>query len=316
MIEVLSWMAALMAFGVAWRWLRPGDLEPETVRRSITGLVYYLLLPAMVIDTLWRAPLDLDTLRIAGTAGGSIAICLVLALFTYRGPLARLPGIAGATAPTIGALVLVSAFPNAVYLGLPILEQLIGETEGRALAIQYDVFGAVPLLFTAGVLIAQAHGTRHPPGSEAPAWTGLFRVPSLWAALLAVTLNVTGVPMPQWPQDLFGLMGLAVVPLMLFSLGLGLRVTEPIHRRIPLLIPVVVIQLAIMPVVTWMLGSTLGLSGDRLVGITLEGAMPSMVVGLILCDRFGLNTNLFASAVTVCTVVSLATLPLWHAILF
>lgn len=308
MLEVLSYMAALMACGAAWRSLKPGGVDPETLRHALTGLVYYLLLPAVVIDTLWRAPLDLDTLRIAVSAAASIALSMGLALLAYRALRIGRPD-----APTAGALILAASFPNAVYLGLPVLERLLGSEEGRALAIQYDVFGAVPLLFTLGVLVAQRHGTRRPGPGNPPAWQGLLRVPSLWAALVAMTLNLLEVPMPGWPREWLGMLAAAVVPLMLFSLGLGLRLQEPLHRRLPLLVPVLVIQLALMPALTWALATGLGLSGDRLLGLTLEGAMPSMVVGVILCDRFGLNTTLYASAVTVCTLASLVTLPLWYA---
>jgi len=43
----------------------------------------------------------------------------------------------------------------------------------------------------------------------------------------------------------------------------------------------------------------------------LEAAMPSMVLGLVLCDRFRLDTTLYALAVTVTTLLSLLSLPLW-----
>jgi len=41
--------------------------------------------------------------------------------------------------------------------------------------------------------------------------------------------------------------------------------------------------------------------------------MPSMVLGIVICDRFNLDTSLYAAAVTVTTAMSLLTLPLWHA---
>jgi len=39
--------------------------------------------------------------------------------------------------------------------------------------------------------------------------------------------------------------------------------------------------------------------------------MPTMVLGLVICDRFKLDTSLYAEAVTVTTALSLITLPLW-----
>ncbi len=59
------------------------------------------------------------------------------------------------------------------------------------------------------------------------------------------------------------------------------------------------------------LGRAVGLSGDTLAGAVLEAAMPSMVLGMVLCDRFGL----YAITVTLGTALSLLTLPLWFGLL-
>jgi predicted permease len=40
--------------------------------------------------------------------------------------------------------------------------------------------------------------------------------------------------------------------------------------------------------------------------------MPSMVLGIVFCDRYGLDTALYAAAVTVTTALSLITLPFWY----
>ena len=39
--------------------------------------------------------------------------------------------------------------------------------------------------------------------------------------------------------------------------------------------------------------------------------MPSMVIGLVLCDRYGLNTSLYAIAITLTTALTMFTIPLW-----
>jgi len=49
--------------------------------------------------------------------------------------------------------------------------------------------------------------------------------------------------------------------------------------------------------------------------VTLEAGMPSMVLGVVICDRFHLNTPYYAFAVTLTTLACIFTLPLWHAIL-
>jgi predicted permease len=38
-----------------------------------------------------------------------------------------------------------------------------------------------------------------------------------------------------------------------------------------------------------------------------------MALGVVLCDRYGLNSGIYATAVTVTTLLSIVTLPLWYA---
>lgn len=75
--------------------------------------------------------------------------------------------------------------------------------------------------------------------------------------------------------------------------------------------PVLAIQLVLLPLLALGLTAVIGPGGVERVGAVLEAAMPSMVLGIVLCDRYGLDARFYALAVTISTVLSLATLPLW-----
>ncbi|MDD3519564.1 MAG: AEC family transporter [Chromatiales bacterium] len=299
MFSVTTQMAALIACGVLWRLLRPGDLDAEHTRRVLTTVVYYLLLPCLVLVVLWRAPLGTDSLRIAAIAAAGVLMGMTLAWGA-----ARLIAAGGAVA---GAMILAAGFPNATYMGLPVLENLFGET-GRSIAIQYDLFACTPLLLSVGVLVAQRHGSAE---REVHPLQDLLRVPPLWAAALGVGLNLGGVPLMPWLEGLLSMLGGSVTPLMLFSLGLALCFRAWRSDYVAALLPIIAIQLMLMPLLALGLASGWGLSGDTLRGVVLEAAMPSMVLGLVFCDRFGLDTPLYAAAVTITTALALVTLPLW-----
>jgi hypothetical protein len=299
MYEVIGHMAVLIACGVLWRMMSPMGLDADTVRQAITGLVYALLLPALVLLVLWRAPLGVDVLRVALSAAIGVVIAMLLAGICYR--------FLGVPRRVAGALVLAAAFPNATYMGLPVLESIFGPW-GSTLAIQYDLFACTPLLLTLGILLAKRYGDNH---DSENAFLGLLKVPPFWAAIIAVALNLLEVPQPSWSADLLQMMGGAVVPLMLIALGLGLRVHSIQLSSLPVLIPAVLIQLLVMPLLVYGAALWLGLSGKTLVAVALEAAMPSMIIGLVLCDRYGLDTARYAITVTLTTAVSLLTLPLW-----
>ena len=143
----------------------------------------------------------------------------------------------------------------------------------------------------------------------------LLKVPPLWAAVVAVALNSADVPMPSLLQNWLQMMGGAVVPLMLIALGMGLQWSSFRLHNLPTVAPVLIIQLLGMPLLVWGLAHMLGLRGDLLTAVVLEAAMPCMVLGLVICDRYRLDTGLYASVVTLSTALSMVTLPFWFGLL-
>jgi len=302
MIETLIQMAALIACGVMWRILAPGGQGAAVTRGALTGLVYYLFLPALVLLVLWQAPIGGASAKIAAAAAAGVLGSLLVAHGLCR--------VCSMDRPTHGAVLLASAWPNATYLGLPVLEATFG-APARSIAIQFDLFACTPLLLTLGIWIAVRYGSA--PGSGMQL-SGLVRVPALWAALLAVVLNVAGVPLPDILHNWLQTLANGVVPLMLISLGLSLKFHRDQVRELRSLAPVLGVQLVVMPLIAWGVAHALGLAGTTLQAVVLEAAMPSMVLGLVLCDRYGLNGTVYAAAVTATTAASFATLGLWFAL--
>jgi predicted permease len=303
MLQTLIPMFGLIACGIAWQLFKPGETQTRFSRKVLTDFVYYLFLPALVLKVLWQAPLGIDSLRISFIAASSIIVWLTISRFVYR--------FLDTPRAATGALILAATFPNATYLGLPVLENTLGEW-ARSIAIQYDLFACTPLLLTLGVLTAGNYGeikTDRNPGMA------LLKVPALWAAIIAIILNTSTITPPAWLQGLLELLASAVVPLMLVALGLSLELRSLKWRMIPVLTPVLVIQLIMMPMLALLLAYVSGLTDQYLVAVVLEAAMPCMVLGIVICDQFSLDTALFASAVTLSTVLSIITLPLWLLVL-
>ncbi|HZJ81126.1 MAG TPA: AEC family transporter [Guyparkeria sp.] len=302
MISVILQMAGIIALGQVWRYRALGGWTADRARGALTTSVYYLFLPALVFSVLWRAPLGVDTLRIAGTA--TVAVLSSLALMAVLGRAMRLGRL------QFGALLLAAAFPNATYMGLPLLGSLFGDA-GRAIAIQYDLFACTPILLSLGILLAARYGDSeekvHPVKT-------LLKVPPLWAAIAGAGLNLAGVPQPDWAAEGLDRIGAAVVPLMLVALGMSLRLETLTGRQLLTVSPAIAIQLLWMPLVAMGFALAVGASGMTLTAVVLEAAMPVMVLGLVICDRFGLDTTLYATTASASTLLALLTLPFWHGL--
>lgn len=303
MFNVLILMAALIGCGAAWRAFHGAATDSAQLRRALTATVYNLFLPALVLLVIWRTPLGLGSMQIAVLAMAAIALGILIALASTR--LLQLPPA------TAGAVILAAAWPNATYMGLPVLEAVYGEL-GRSTAIQYDLFACTPLLLTLGIIIARHYG--HNAQRQRSPWLELLKVPPLWAAVLAVVLNLLQLPQPVWVTSLLTSLGNGVVPLMLLSLGLSLNWQTLHWRSLPAIMPVLLIHLLLAPLMVWGLGTLIGMHGLPLQAVVLEAALPSMVLGLVLCDRYQLDTASYAAAVTLSTLFSMATLPIWHVV--
>jgi len=303
MTLTLIQMTLIIACGAGWRIIKPAGLSAEQTRLVLTSVVYYVFLPALVLDVLWSAKLGVQSLEFSllGVSGILLSL-LVIWLLTYLFKL---------TKPQTGAILLATAFPNVTYLGLPVLEQAFGHW-ARSVAIQLDLFAAAPLVFTVGIMIARHYGEDK---GEHKAILSFLNTPPFWAAFVAVILNLNQYTAPLWLDGVLQQLSSAVVPLMLFSLGLALSWEAIKLRNLPYIAPVIVIQLLFMPLLVMQIASYLTMSEDYKAAAVLDMAMPSMILGIVFCDRYKLDSGLYAMAVTLTTLCSMVTLPFWFSLL-
>lgn len=303
MTSTLLQMSALIACGAVWRFFSPGGLTAEQARPALTTVVYYLFLPALVLDVLWRAEIGMHSLQytllgIICTLFAMITVWICGRVFHFKNK-------------QMGAVLLASAFPNVTYLGLPVLEQTFGKW-ARSVAIQLDLFSITPFLLTVGIMAARHFGNDN--SGHGKTVVSLLNVPPLWAAIAAVFLNLNNIPMPAWLAGILEKLSVGVVPLMLLSLGLALSWRAITFRNIPYVLPVLGIKMGLMPWFALGISRFLILDDAHKAAAVLEMAMPCMVLGIVFCDRYQLDSSLYAMAVTVSTLLSLITLPFWHGI--
>ena len=159
-----------------------------------------------------------------------------------------------------------------------------------------------------GMLIAQRFGcsdeARVNPIKELAAF------PAIWALLLALALH--SVPIPDMVGNGLALLASMVAPLVMLSVGLSLRFST-MGRDARAVSVTSVLRLLVAPAVALGIGwLTLG-RGVPLRVTALEAGMPTMMLALVIGDRFGLDSDFIASAIFVTTALSAVTLPLIQA---
>lgn len=299
MFMALAQMAVLIACGALWQALAPRHIPALAHRRALTDLVFYILLPAMVLDVIWQAPLDINSIKISflalsGLAAAATAIWLVLKYLPV-------------TNTQKGALILAATFPNVTYLGLPVLDHVLGSWS-NAIILQYDLFACTPVLMTAGMLMAAYYGSHD---QKLNLLSSLMKNPPLWAVSVAVLLNLLNIDQPEIIHGGLKTLSGGVVPLMLIALGMSIRWQSLRFSLLPLLLPVAVITLFVAPATVWVMTPLLALSTETAVTVVLAAAMTTMVFGIVICEHYGLDTALYAAAVALTTLLCMVSLPLW-----
>ena len=304
MLSVMLQMSVLIAIGIAWQRFAPAHIPALAHRRALTDLVFYILLPALVLNVMWQAPLNITSIKISMTALSGIFTSLFLMWAIIS--LLSMSGL-NISKPQKGALLIAGTFPNSTYLGIPVTAQVLGDWT-QATVLKYDLFACTPMVLTVGVLIAHYFGDNK---SDIHPFRELLKVPPLWALALAGLLNVANMPQPIPVHNALSILGGGVVPLMLIALGMSIRWDTIKLKYLPLLLPVSLVSLLIAPLVVCYVASALHVPTDTLTVSVILAAMPTMIFGIVLCERYQLDSGLYAAAVFLTTALSIGTLTVW-----
>jgi predicted permease len=297
----------LLAFGLiiltgaAFRRFRFGGIDADVMRGAINASVLNLFLPALCIKTVYASAIDISTVLVPLTAGITILLSLAMSLLVYS----LLEKRMHMTQQEKGVLILAAAFGNVTYLGLPVLTSLYG-AEAAKYALFYDLLATTPILWLVGASLAARYGEGKKL-SIRESLSAIASLPPLWGIFGGMVLQVLHVPLPPFMVIALGMLGGLVVPLMIFSIGLALTVPRVTHAMA--VIPAVVIKLAVAPFISLGVAYLLGLKGVALASCLLEGAMPAMVLSLLIAARFRLDISLSAFTIVITTALSFFTLP-------
>jgi len=197
------------------------------------------------------------------------------------------------------ALYLPIFFMNTINIPLPILYLAFGD-EGVANAVLFYIPNGL-LIYSLGIYMASGHKDLR-QGIKAVA-----RTPLIYAAVLGLVLNVTGVPLPRTVTGSVEFVGRASVPLML--LVLGMNVGRYRFTQIPVTLVASVIRMgggfAFGLLCVWLLG----LTGVPRAVVLFEAAMPSAVVTAVLCTKYNNQAELVSSIVLATTIMAVGVIP-------
>ncbi|HEX2541037.1 MAG TPA: AEC family transporter [Caldimonas sp.] len=260
---------------------------------GVERLVYYLLFPVLLFNSILRTPLQpAQTAGLALAGVGTVALGIVLALAIGRWP--RVDSRLHAS----GAQV---AYRFNSYVALALSERLFGAQGLAWMALLIAL--SVPLCNVAAVWPLARHGG-HSYLRE------IVRNPLIVSTAAGLAANGLGLVLPDAVSTTLQRIGLAALPLGLMAVGAGLTFGA-LKASPALAAALLAIRHAVLPAAALAIVAVLVLSPAQASVVVLFAALPTASSAYVLATRMGGDGVFVAGLVTVSTLLGMVSVPLW-----
>lgn len=215
-----------------------------------------------------------------------------------------------------GAFVIMCAFSNSMFVGLPMCKELFGEISVPYVIIFYII--NTMMFWTVGIALLQ-RSANDKVNEKFSLITTIkhLATPPLISLLVAVVMLMCGVrTLPHIIMTFCGYLGDTVSPLILMYVGFIISETSIKQIQIDAsFIFAMIMRFVISPLI--MLGLCLVMNMGILArnAFIAESAMPVMTQCVIMSAAYGGDENYVASAMTVSTLLCLVAIPAWVLIM-
>ncbi|WIM39436.1 AEC family transporter [Paenibacillus sp. PK4536] len=273
--------------------------------KPIATMSLYVLTPAIVFNTLLHADISLNDI---GTTISFSLLSLVL-LWAIAIGMSRILKL---NKEEQAGLTLISTFTNCVNYGLPLVLLAFGQL-GLDKASVY-VIGQMIIVNTVGVFFAARSQF-----SVKQAGLAIFRLPAIYATLIAVILRVTDIALPTALDSGFVMLAAAYSPVALVVLGTQMisvgstsatvtanQTTQSSNRAFWAGLS---IRLLVAPLLSWLLLTWLQVEGILFSVLLILTSMPTAVNAVILAGQFNAAPKLVSRCILWTTLASFILMP-------
>ncbi|WP_353241751.1 AEC family transporter [Providencia sp.] len=258
-------------------------------------LNYFILFPALLINSLASAPLDNPKLPYLGSA-----ILCILAVSSLLVLLSKY--IFKIAIPRFGAHIQgVTRFNT--YLGLAIVADLFGK-EGIAVAAVIMAI-LVPSCNIIAVL-ALSSGKKV---SVKQLLLPIVKNPLIISCVIGILLNISPVGLPFGSEQLLKLLAAASLPLGLICIGGALQ-TATLRKEFKPIMVSTILRLLAMPILAVLTAKLFSLPDLETVLLVIFFAIPTAPTAYILTRQLNSDSQLMAGIIRLQTIIAVFTLPL------
>jgi predicted permease len=256
-------------------------------------LVYFVLFPALLFHSITQTPLSLS--------GTYVLLVATILSMGFGVAMAWLAVPVLRPDPVAHASVAQCAYRFNTYIGLSLAGGLAGSAGQTIMAVLVGF--AVPISNIAAVhaLARQGNGK---------VLREIVRNPFIVATVLALACNFASVPIPAQIDATLARLGASAIALGLLCVGATLSLQGG-SRAAPLMAWMIGVRLLIAPLAAIAIGWALGLTLVERQILLLFSALPTASSAHVLAARMGGDGRLTAVTMSIGTLFSALTIPLW-----
>ncbi|SIN87524.1 hypothetical protein SAMN05443662_0810 [Sulfurivirga caldicuralii] len=273
----------------------------KAAHEVLNAWVIWVALPAVILHYLPLLAFDQRLLGLILIPWVTLALIAGLVLWLGRQ--------LGWSRNTIGALLMLAPLGNTSFLGIPMLQALLGD-QSIPYALVYDQAGS----FLAVVLYLPFVAAFY-AGDGVFSWGKVLRkmitFPPMIAAL--VTFATWSLDRPVWLEANLIRLADTLVPVAMVAVGLQLKLSLPQGLGQPFAVGML-LKMGLMPLLALWLIQLLDMRGLPAQTALLEAAMPTMITAGVVAASHNLQPRLAAAMVGWGVLVSFVTLPLWSLV--
>lgn len=272
-------------------------------RTVLTRLVLTWLLPPLLLSGIVRTPrADLLDYRVP-------LIFLVGLMVPYLVVLLVCRFVLGYDRSTSALKASLLAFPDMVFLGIPILHRLFGPGSLYPILVA-NLVPSLLIVPLTSVLLEMGPGTGHRAGGRVflKSAARALREPRVWVPFIGAVLVILDIHLPQAIVTSLDLIGEPTTGLSLFLVGLILS-----QERVRLTGAVaadVFVKNLVQPAAMVATVLAFGVSGVLAREAIVLAAIPSAVLTTIFAEEYGILASESSTTILATRVLSFATIPL------
>ncbi len=295
LIEVFFTVVAPVFITISLGYFSKRPLKLEA--RSLSRTAYYFLVPAFVFEVIRKVKIPGG--EVLGIVGHAVVTHAVVAAAAFL-----LAHLLGRSLKRKVAFLMIAVFGNVGNFGLTLLDFRYG-----AVGLEFGSVVFLSINIFAFLVCVSAASSVSGGSSISGAFKTVLLTPVVVAIWPAFIVNLFEVPLPLILTRVTGLLSQAMIPVMLFTLGVQLRDVPKLRPGGDMFL-ISGIRLIAAPALAFLLLPLFGLSGIQGAASVVQAGMPAAVLTSIFALEFNCDPDFVTPTVLLSTLLSLFSLTL------